>query len=124
MAAMRAVAVACDVVSPYGWGVDSCWKGLLSGNTAIRRFERASTASFPADKAAFVRGLDPDSDETLVMQMVRPLIQRNASTIPPDALLLLATTNGEIDVLERSVLEGTSDAGGSRPDCLLRKVEY
>jgi 3-oxoacyl-[acyl-carrier-protein] synthase II len=124
LAAIRAVAVAWDVVSPYGWGVDSCWKGLLSGNTAIRRFERASRESFPADKAAFVPGLDPDSDETLVMQMLRPLIQKNASTLPPDALLLLATTNGEIDVLERSVLDGTPGADGSRPDCLLRKVEY
>ena len=47
------------------------------------------------------------------MQMVRPLIQRNASVIPPDALLILATTNGEIDILERSVLNGIPDASGS-----------
>jgi 3-oxoacyl-[acyl-carrier-protein] synthase II len=120
---MRAVAVAVDVVSPYGWGVDACWQGLLSGETAIRRFERIPREVFPTDKAAFVPDLDPDGDETLVMQMVRPLIQRNAPAIPSDALLLLATTNGEIDILERSVLDGSPDAGGSRLDHLSKKIE-
>ena len=119
---MKAVAVACDLVSPYGWGVDACWQGLLSGRTAIRRFERFSGESFPAEKAGFVEGLDPERDETLVMQMVRPLIEKSASRIPADALLLLATTNGEIDILERSVLTGAPDAAGSRPECLLEKV--
>jgi acyl transferase domain-containing protein len=120
---MRAVAVAGDMVSAYGWGGDSCWKGLLSGNTAIRPFNRFSEQSFPIGKAAFVPGLSLDGDETLVMQMVRPLIERNVSVIPPDALLILATTNGEIDILERSVLSGLQGADGSRPDCLLNKIE-
>ena len=123
MAEIGAVAVAIDMVSPYGWGVDSCWQGLLSGNTAIRRFERIPRKFFPTEKAAFVPDLDPDGDETLVMQMVRPLIERNVSVIPSDALLILATTNGEIDILERSVLSGTGDASGSRPDYLLKKLE-
>jgi 3-oxoacyl-[acyl-carrier-protein] synthase II len=123
LAEIGAVAVAFDMVSPYGWGVDACWQGLLSGNTAIRRFERISRKFFPTEKAAFVPDLDPDGDETLVMQMVRPLIQRNASAIPSDALLILATTNGEIDILERSVLSGMPDASGSRPDHLLKKIE-
>ncbi len=123
LAAMKAVAVACDLVSPYGWGVDACWQEVTSKRTAIRRFERLSGGSFPVEKAGFVEGLDPDRDETLVMQMVRPLIEKNVSAIPADALLLLATTNGEIDILERSVLRGDGDAAGSRPACLAKKVE-
>jgi 3-oxoacyl-[acyl-carrier-protein] synthase II len=95
----------------------------MSGRTAIRPFERFSTESLRSDKAAFVAGLDPDGDESLVMQLVRPLIEKNASAIPPDALLMLATTNGEIDILERAVLNGTPDADGSRPECLTQKVE-
>ncbi len=123
MAEVEAVVVAEDLVSPYGWGVPACWEGLLSGRTAIRPFERFSTKSLRSDKAAFVSGLDPDGDESLVMQLVRPLIERNASAIPPDALLMLATTNGEIDILERAVLNGSADADGSRPECLAQKVE-
>jgi 3-oxoacyl-[acyl-carrier-protein] synthase II len=122
LAEIAAVAVACDLVSPYGWGVGSCWEGLLLGGTAIAPFQRLPDRPFPADKAAVVAGLDPDADESLVMQMVRPLVGRSASDIPADALLLLATTNGEIDILERSVLKGVGDAAGSRPDYLLSKV--
>jgi 3-oxoacyl-[acyl-carrier-protein] synthase II len=119
---MKVVAVACDMVSPYGWGVDACWQGLMSRKTAIRRFERFSGGSFPTEKAGFVESLDPHRGETLVMQMVRPLIEKNTSAIPADALLLLGTTNGEIDILERSVLRGGGDAAGSRPACLVKKV--
>jgi 3-oxoacyl-[acyl-carrier-protein] synthase II len=122
LAEVEAVAVACDLVSPYGWGVGSCWAGLLRGETAIAPFQRLPDRPFPADKAAVVSGLDPDADESLVMQMVRPLVQRSASDIPEDALLLLATTNGEIDILERAVLSGVGDAAGSCPDRLLKKI--
>ena len=124
MAQIEAVVVGCDLVSPYGWGVDSCWEGLLSGRTAIRRFERFSTKLLRTDKAAFVAGLDPESGETLVMQLVRPLIEKSASVIPSDALLIAATTNGEIDILERSVLSGAPEAAESRFDCLAGKIQH
>jgi 3-oxoacyl-[acyl-carrier-protein] synthase II len=123
LAEVEAVVVAYDLVSPYGWGVTPCWEGLFSGETAIRRFDRFSTESLRTDKAAFVPGLDPNADETLVMQMVRPLLEKRVSEFPADALLLLATTNGEIDVLERSVLHGAGDASGSRPDLLASKIQ-
>lgn len=123
MAEVETVVVAQDLVSPYGSGVLACWEGLISGRTAIRPFERFSMKSLRSDKAAFVAGLDPNGDESLVMQLVRPLIERNARAIPPDALLMLATTNGEIDILERAVLNGTPDADGSRAECLTQKVE-
>jgi 3-oxoacyl-[acyl-carrier-protein] synthase II len=120
---VRAVAVACDVVSPYGWGVAACFEGLLSGRTAIRRFERLSTESLRTHKVAFVPGLDPEAEQTLVMQMLGPLIERNAAAIPADALLILATTNGEIDILERFVLSGSGDPAASCPDRLAGKIQ-
>jgi 3-oxoacyl-[acyl-carrier-protein] synthase II len=123
LAQVEAVVVAHDLVSPYGWGVDRCWEGFLSGSTAIRRLDRFSTTSLRTDKAALVAGLDPEADETLVMQLVRPLIEGSVSVIPSDALLIAATTNGEIDILERSVLTGAADAAGSRLDCLAGKIQ-
>jgi 3-oxoacyl-[acyl-carrier-protein] synthase II len=123
LAGVEAVVVASDLVSPYGWGVAVCWDGLFSGNTAIRPFDRFSTESLRTEKAALVSGLDPNARETLVMQMVRPLLEGSSAVIPADALLLLATTNGEIDFLERSVLRGDADAGGSRPDLLAGKIQ-
>ncbi len=123
MGEIKAVAVACDMVSGYGWGIDSCWEGLLSGKTAIKPLERFRPENFPTKKAAVVPGLDPDRDETMVMQMVTHLIDNSVSNIPHDALLILATTNGEIDILEQHILNGTPDAVESRPDYLLRKIE-
>ncbi len=123
MAGVEAVVAAHDLVSPYGQGVTACWEGFFSGRTAIRPFDRFSMDAIRTDKAAFVAGLDPDGDETLVMQLLRPLIEKNAFAIPADALLLLATTNGEIDLLERSVLDGKTGADASRPENLARKVQ-
>jgi 3-oxoacyl-[acyl-carrier-protein] synthase II len=37
---------------------------------------------------------------------------------------MLATTNGEIDLLERSVLNGSPDVAESRFDCLANKVQH
>jgi 3-oxoacyl-[acyl-carrier-protein] synthase II len=124
LAEVKAVAVACDMVSAYGWGVDCCWEGLLGGTTAIRPFERLSGERFPIGQAACVPGLHPERDETLVMQMVRPLLEKSAALVPRDAFLILATTNGEIDILEQFVLRGAPDPAGSRPDFLLKKLEF
>ena len=43
--------------------------------------------------------------------------------IPPDALLVLATTTGEIDILEQRVLTGNGDAVESKPSSLLEKIK-
>jgi 3-oxoacyl-[acyl-carrier-protein] synthase II len=56
------------------------------------------------------------------MQMISLLLGRSGSTIPADAKLLLATTKGEIDLLEKSILGGSGDAAESSLNNLLRKV--
>ncbi|MEW6379959.1 MAG: beta-ketoacyl-[acyl-carrier-protein] synthase family protein [bacterium] len=120
---LKALAVASDLVTPYGWGIEACWQGLLSGKTAIRPLERFSTGHLLTGKAATIPGLKVISpDESLVMQMLTPLLRKASGLIPADALVILATTTGEIDFLERSVIEGRASAGESRLDCLLGKV--
>ncbi len=122
MTGTKAVVVACDIVTPYGWGIDSCWNGLLSKKTAIGRFDRFPTESFLAQNAAVVPGLTYGQDESIVMKMLKPLLQKNIASIPEDAFPVLATTAGEIDKLERHVLHETTDAESSRPDKLLEKI--
>jgi 3-oxoacyl-[acyl-carrier-protein] synthase II len=119
---VKAVVVACDVVTPFGWGVDSTWEGLLSGKTAIRKLERFSTKAFVTQNAGFVSTLAADRSESLVMQMLTPLLGENGSLVPKDASLILATTQGEVDILERSVLGSNAPARASCPDRLLHKV--
>lgn len=122
MSAVKSVVVAYDMVTPYGWGIGSCWDGLLSGKTAIGRLDRFETKSFLTGKAAVIPDLPNGQDESLVMQMLTPLLTQASAVIPSDALLILATTTGEIENLERYVLDGSPDAVGSRLDYLLNKV--
>jgi 3-oxoacyl-[acyl-carrier-protein] synthase II len=119
---MKAVVVDCDCLTPYGMGSDACWQGLLSGRSAITRMSRFATSAFMSDYAATVEGLVYHGKTSLVMQMIDRLFRCAAPDIPGDSRLLLATTKGEIDFLEMSVLSGSGDAGESSLDRLLEKV--
>jgi 3-oxoacyl-[acyl-carrier-protein] synthase II len=119
----RAIAVDFDFVSSLGADAETAWQTLLSGRSGVRPFAR-----FPADasrlsNAAFVDGIEPEREDTLIMQMLRPLLERRRHAIPADARLLLATTNGEIEFLERAVSGGAAAAEDSLPTALLKKVQ-
>lgn len=119
---MKAVVVAQDLVTAYGSGVEATWGGLLSGRTAISPVTRFGTSAFQAHSAAVLASLDPSLPESLAGQLLNPLLDRAAGSVPPDAMLILATTTGEIDLLERAVNTGTGGAGESRLDRLLAKL--
>ncbi|OGW42283.1 MAG: hypothetical protein A2010_09095 [Nitrospirae bacterium GWD2_57_9] len=119
---MKAVIVASDMLTPYGLGTDQCWEGINAGRTAVSKVSRFDTAAFHSDFAGTIQGLAYHDGESLVMQMLRQLFQKKGSSIPADARLLLATTKGEIDLLEKSVLTRTGDPSESFPGRLLDKV--
>jgi 3-oxoacyl-[acyl-carrier-protein] synthase II len=101
---MSAVVVERDVVTPWGRGLDACWRGVMTGRPAFSSVERFDTSSMQTHLAATVAGLDPAAPESLVMQMLRPLLGPLAGRVPADTLVLLATTTGEVDLLERHLL--------------------
>ena len=119
---MKTVVVAADMVTPYGWGIEPCWRGLLSGRSAVGRLGRFSTQAFHSPNAGIVSELDPAAADSLVMQMLKPLLADTRPAVPADATVILATTVGEIDLLEKHVLTGTGQPDDSRPDRLLEKV--
>ncbi len=119
---IKAVAVACDMVTPYGWGVDSCWEGLMSGVTAIRRIDRFPTANLQTQNAATVPGLKISRNESIIMQMITPLLAKIANRIPHEAFVILATTTGEIEILQRFILDRKPEADKSLPNHLLGKI--
>ena len=122
MSALRPVIVAGDVVTAYGSGLDACWQGLLAGRSAVSRFDRFPTQAFVSDVAATVPELDPARDESLVMQMLDPLLAAARNEVPADARVLLASSVGEIDLLERNILRGSGGPDNSRLACLLDRV--
>jgi 3-oxoacyl-[acyl-carrier-protein] synthase II len=113
--------VSYEAVTAFGHGVRTCFDGLLSGRTAIGKVRRFDTGSFRSDYAGVFDGLSYHGDESLVMQMLRVLLA--GCPAPPDARLYLATTKGEIDVLEKALLEGLGDIGSSNPLGLLSSVK-
>lgn len=103
---MSAAVVAQDLVTAWGTGVESCWQGALRGQSAFTRVDRFKTDAFQAHLAALVPGLDPTFLDSLVMQMLGPLLAPLAGRLPQRTLVLLASTTGEVDLLERSLLSG------------------
>jgi 3-oxoacyl-[acyl-carrier-protein] synthase II len=119
---MKAVVVSCDMITGYGAGIDMCWERMMTGETAISKVNRFNTQAFQSDYAATIKGLKYLQRDSLVMQMFRQLFKKGAVSIPGDAKFLLATTKGEIDLLEKNFLQGKGDASKSNPHYLLKKV--
>lgn len=122
MTAQRAVVVAADMLTPYGAGTGALWKGLLSGRTAISGVSRFSTRAFQSSSAGCVDGLSYHQGGSLAEQMLTRLFSGVQGAIPREAPLLLATTKGEIDILEQAVLSGGSDPAASGLGRLARKT--
>ena len=119
---MKAVVVEADIITSYGHGIDACWNGLMANRTAISSISRFSTKAFFSDCGGIISDLEYHGDKSLVMQMITLLFEKSAGKIPTDAKLLLATTKGEIDFLEQSIISGTCDVGACSLQNLLRKV--
>lgn len=123
MPEIKSVVVAGDVITAYGNGIVPCWEGILSNCSSIGRVERFSTRAFKSAHAATIDGLDYVGKDSLVMQMLSPLLGTHKGLIPSDASLIVATTTGEIDILEKKVLDGSGDAAQSKLGFLLEKVK-
>ena len=117
---MKPVIVMADMVTPYGRGTEACWRGLLEGKTAISRVNRFRTGAFHSDVAGIISGLAYHEGASLVMQMMELLFA--GVVIPEDATLLLATTKGEIDLLEQHMLAQQGDGFGAIVSRLIGKV--
>ena len=106
MSRNEVVIVKHDMVTSYGWGVDACWSGLLSGTSSASDVDRFGVSQFQTKKAATISQVDASSGESLVMQMITPLLEGDKTGTFKDAMPILATTTGEIDLLEKYILTG------------------
>lgn len=114
MEPLRIAVVDPLLLCAYGSGIGACWEGLASGRTASATVSRFPCDAFPCRTAALIPGLDPDAGSSLVRQMLDRLFPPGYA-VPRDASLWLATSVGEIDLVERHVLAGTGDPANSLP---------
>ncbi|HBA83338.1 MAG TPA: hypothetical protein DCZ95_04505 [Verrucomicrobia bacterium] len=102
---MNVVVADYDIFTAYGHGVECCWKGLISGKTAVSETERLKNRKPGSWFAATSDELSYAHDASLAAQMLERLLPPLHGRLPPDTLVLLATTAGEIDLLEKSLLK-------------------
>jgi 3-oxoacyl-[acyl-carrier-protein] synthase II len=113
-----------EILSAYGMGVKSNWLKLLNSETAIKENKRFSTKSFLSSFAATIPDLEYSSEKTLILQMLETLKSGRKFCIKNPELLILATTVGEIELLENAVIEEDSQyIQESNTDVLLSKVK-
>ncbi len=117
------VVVAADIVTPYGWGSKTSLQALAAGRCAIRPVEHFDAVRFQSGCAGTVPDLETTEAGSRVLAMLHPLLERVKQEVPQDAVCLLATTIGEIEYLERSILNGTDEAKESCSSRLLSKIE-
>lgn len=111
-----------DLVTAYGCGLDACWNGLMNGRSAVKPLDRFGTEPFQSHNAAVFDGLTYRQGESIVWQMLTRLLAENDPRIPDDVPVLLASTTGEVDLLEQAVDAGQADCSESKLAVLLEKV--
>ena len=111
-----------EFITGYGLGIAHLWNGLKNKKTCIRSLRRFSVKSFQSKSAACVNGLTYLKNKSLVLQMLEKVFAKN-NNIPPDAFLILATTIGEIDILENVVLRDKRVTKDCVLTSLLNKVQ-
>jgi 3-oxoacyl-[acyl-carrier-protein] synthase II len=111
-----------ELITGYGLGIAHLWNGLKNKKTCIRSLRRFSVKSFQSKNAACVNGLTYLKNKSLVLQMLEKVFAKN-NNIPPDAFLILATTIGEIDILENVVLRNKRVTKDCVLTSLLNKVQ-
>ncbi|MDD5773493.1 MAG: beta-ketoacyl synthase N-terminal-like domain-containing protein [bacterium] len=122
MSKLNAVITSCDMLTAYGLGTELCWNGLLSKKTAISKLNRFDTFPFKTDYAAIVPGLEYLKNDSLSAQMFKLLFQGKKGLIPEDSKLILATIKGEIDLLEKNILEKKDEYPKSGFNSMLEKL--
>lgn len=103
MNANNAYIVDCNVISAYGLGTDALWDGIKSDETAIREFLRFDTNNYKCPNAAFVDDEFLTEGDSFLMKMLNSVFVD--SQIDKEAKLIFASTVGEVDLLERAVVQ-------------------
>ena len=122
MSKIKVVITDYELVTGYGLGISPLWEGLKNKKTSIKSLRRFSVKSFQSKNAACVSGLTYLKSKSLVLQMLEKVFAKNKS-IPSDAFLILATTVGEIDILENAVLRNKRVIKNNILTSFLKKVQ-
>lgn len=95
---VRIAAIA--TVTGLGPDLDTTWRRLLAGETAVRPIARFDATRYPAQNASWIKGLEPRGNRSLLYPLLEMLLD-GFGRLPSGCRLVTATTKGCIDTLER-----------------------
>lgn len=116
----EACITAAQTVTGLGPDLDSLWRGIMAGKSAVRPVTRFATERYLRGSASCVEGLDGGTGSRLY-----PLLERilgDFPAVPGDCHLVLASTKGCVDVMERLQRGEAADPGQIPMADLLRRV--
>lgn len=90
------------VVTALGQGTDALWDGLTAGRTGLAPVQRFATDHYISSTAGCIPALDAERPRSRLDALVEMLFD-GVPSIPPDTVLLTASTKAGIDQLEKSV---------------------
>lgn len=103
---MKQVVISRTVtVTALGDDLQTLWQRLLAGESAIAPVARFATDNYISSFGATIASLNADAGQSLM----EPLLHRVAAqvgAVPEDCQLLVATTKGEVDLLESRCRQG------------------
>ncbi len=97
------IIVSADLITAYGHGLNQCWNGFMARQRPFTPITRFPTTGIEGVVAATV----PDSSYDGSLSLAEHLLEKIAVTtikLPADTELFLATTVGEIDLMEQEIL--------------------
>ena len=87
-------------VTGLGNDLDTTWRRLLAGETAVRPILRFNAGRYPARNASWIEGLESRGNRSLLFPILERLLD-GFDPLPPGCRLVTATTKGCIDTFER-----------------------
>lgn len=108
-------------LTALGEGLPVLWQNLLAGRSGITRIKRFATENYSSSFGACIDSLEAAEGQSLMS----PLLDRVADqlgAVPEDCHLVVASTKGEIDLLERLSRSGESCTTAHQPQTFLRRV--
>ena len=92
-------------VTSLGAGGESLWQSLLDGRSGISTLNRFDSESYISSLAACIDGLEAPQGCSLLDPLLEQLVGQ-LGPVPRETKLLVASTKGEIDLLERAYRAG------------------
>jgi len=108
-------------VTPFGDNLNALWLAVMAGKSAIRPLQRFAVDGYRAGNASWIEDLATIDNRSMCHFLTERLL-RQLGPMPPDTLLITATTKSGIDNLERVRLGLPADPADVLPGGLFEDV--